>query len=80
MIVILSTGQSWASIDSTVRKIIPTGSLQVGMITPTCGSSPRATGRGDGTRRFHEVTTVSTIDEIDKTVAASKGHATHGRS
>ena len=63
-----------------MRRIIGTGSPQVGMITPTAGSAPCATGRGGGTERFHWLKMFSSVAPIVTTLASANGHASHGRS
>ena len=63
-----------------MRRTIGTGSPQVGTITPTSGSAPRASGRATGTERDHWLAMASSVAAIVTALASAKGHESQGRS
>ena len=63
-----------------MRRIMPTGSPQQGMMMPTVCSAPWGSGRGSGTARHQWLKTLSRLVAIVSRFAARNGQASHGSS
>src|SRR5271154_5176733 len=73
-------GQSCLRIEEIVRRIIPTGSPQQGMMIPTVGSTPYGSGWGSGTARHQWLATLKNVVRSVNKFATKNGHDSHGMS